>query len=152
MYYILDARRYIPPDYSFAGYAFSLVAPFFNTGYQVDTIGHVIQSGAYISTEDGFGPSPPAQIVGNVFFGSAGIFYCLIVGILLRYIRKKLQCQNPITLTYSLMLYSLMTTLAGDFSLFFYYIFILLFVAPPIFAAFLAQKLFRRPKRNLVYE
>lgn len=151
MYYILDARRYIPPDFSFAGYAFSLVAPFFSTGYQLDTIGHVIQSGAYISTEDGFGPSPPAQIVGNIFFGSAGIFYCLIVGIFLRFIRRKLTCQNPITLTYILILYSLMATLAGDFSLFFYYIFISLFVTPPIFAAFLAQKLFRRPKRNLKY-
>ena len=151
MYYILDARRYVPQDFSFAGYAFSLVTPFFNTGYNVDTIGHVIQSGANISTEDGFGPSPPAQIVGNIFFGTAGIFYCLIVGIFLRFIRKKLTCRNPITLTYSLIFYCLMANLAGDFSLFFYYIFILLFVAPPFFAAFLAQKLFHRPIRNMVY-
>jgi hypothetical protein len=148
MYYVLGADNNIPSSYNFFEYAFSLVAGFFFVN--IDTIGHVIQASANISTEAGFGPSPPAQIVGSIFFGYFGIVYCLSVGLLLRLIRRKISIQKVELRILFLMLYIVSPALTGDLSLLFYYFFTLLFVTPPILCALIISKATRWSGRRAV--
>jgi hypothetical protein len=149
MYYLLGAKNYIPVDYSFIQYVFSLVAGFFSV--KIDTVGHVIQTAANISTEDGFGTSPPAQIIGSVFFGVFGIFYCLIMGLILCGVRRICSTQKVGIRILFLMLYIASPAFSGDLSLFFYYLFILLVVAPPILCAWLISKAGSRRWGRSVY-
>lgn len=139
LYFVLDAKTSLPPNYSFSQYIFSLVSPFFGSDNGGGTIGQVIQDAASLTTKDGYGPSPPAQIVGHIFLKDFGFVYTLVIGMLLFMMKKKIASLRQESAVFFLMLYNIIAVIAGDASLFFYYVFICIFLFPPIALAVLVN-------------
>ena len=139
LYFVLGGNQFVPSDFSFTGYFFSLISPYFGYDSKANNIGHVLLSSAGMNTESGYGPSPPFQIVSHIFFGYYGVFYAFLIGIILVLVRSRLYRSGNVSLISFLIIYSFLHVLAGDASLLLYYTFTFLLLIPPIFCAFITS-------------
>lgn len=134
-YFVMNAQAHIPTDFTFTGYIFSLVAPFFGVNISGSSIGQTLMLASGFSAEDGYGPSPPFQVIGHVFMKEYGILYALLLGVILALFKSRIGSLKPWQIIFYLMLYNVAPFLAGDVSILFYYLFITVFLLPPIILA-----------------
>lgn len=134
-YFVMDAQAYLPKDFTFSRYIFSLVSPFFGVNASGSSIGQTLMLASGFSAEDGYGPSPPFQVIGHMFLKEYGIFYALLLGGTLALLKNRIGSFKPWQILFFLMLYNVAPFLAGDVSIFFYYLFIVAFLLPPIILA-----------------
>lgn len=142
IYFVGDAQSSIPLNYYFIDYIFSLITPFFGFPNEIGTIGHVMQNALGLAVSEGYGPSPPAQIIGHIFFSGAGVIYTMFIGLSLQLFRNTIHKIRQDRLVVYLIFYYLAPFIAGDISLFFYYVFIFIFITPPMIVALLFDHLF----------
>jgi hypothetical protein len=157
MYFILDGQASIPHDFTFPKYIFSNVSPYLSyvSPYFVrdasgatDTIGHVVLTAAGLPTGAGYGPSPPFQIVGHMFWKNYGIAYGFLIGFILYRMKSGIGSLKEEQAILFLVIYTNIPMIAGDAAVFIYYLFSYVFVLPPVVAAILINAAL--PKRKIV--
>lgn len=131
-YFIRDAQTYIPKDFTFSRYIFSLVAPFLGGDASGSSVGQTLLLASGVSAEDGYGPSPPFQIIGHIFLKEYGLVYAMLLGWGLALMKSSIGSLKQERAILFLIVYNVAPVLAGDASLFLYYIFILVFLLPPL--------------------
>jgi hypothetical protein len=130
-YFVLDAQAKFDTPLNLVSFIFAQVSPHF--GYIDDLaqrVGVLLPEYALGQSMDGYGPSAPFQIIGHLAYGFFGFIYAFIVGVTLGKIKhEKLFTKN---ILYFMIIYTLAPILAGDASLFMYYIVCIFAILPPI--------------------
>ena len=146
MYFLFDGQASIPHDYTFPKYIFSYVSPYLSyvSSYFVrdasgatDSIGHVILTAAGLPTEAGYGPSPPFQVVGHMFWKNYGVAYGFFIGLILYWMKSKIGSIKQEHAVIYLTLYNCIVVISGDAALLLSYLFVYIFLLPPVVMAFL---------------
>lgn len=157
MYFVLDTQASIPKEYTFPKYISSYISPYLSyvSPYFVrdasdttDSIGHVILTAAGLPTAAGSGPAPPFQVVGHIFMKYYGFVYGFFIGFILYRVKSKIGSIKQEHAVIFLTLYNCIHVIAGDASLFTSYLFIYIFLLPPVVMAFLLDAAL--PKQKIV--
>jgi hypothetical protein len=138
MYFQLGGYEYFRGDVGLLSYLFSSLTPYLGIQDAAQTFGVELPRATLGLGEEGYGAYPPFQVVGHLTLGWGGVVYAFAVGAALAFV-KQMRVPLKFAAPYFVVLFAAQF-LAGDSSLFAYYLSCQLFNLPAFAAAFAALR------------